>query len=243
MKALVFDIRINSLYSIRIPFTWQSALTYPLPSPSAIIGLLTNALQRYKNNKTPLDYLDEVEENIIWAGAKLLGPAVIKSYTTSAITKWKVKLGDKSTNALVRQFAFTKNIEIISVIKNSSFAEELKEGLKHAPITCGDSESLATIEKIKVISKVKESKSKLELKTEFPVPFNLQKLEILEGVGQLYLINERCKKKSKNFPLVCYLFPIKEKNGILYPTHFVIKPKEQISILELENIGKVVKSL
>ncbi|MGQ9510246.1 MAG: CRISPR-associated protein Cas5, partial [Thermodesulfobacteriota bacterium] len=53
MKALVFDIRVNSLYSIRIPFTWQSALTYPVLPPSAVIGMLANALQRYKNDKHP----------------------------------------------------------------------------------------------------------------------------------------------------------------------------------------------
>ena len=50
MKAIVFTLRLNSLYSIRIPFTWQSALTYPLLPPSAIIGLIANALQRYKND-------------------------------------------------------------------------------------------------------------------------------------------------------------------------------------------------
>ena len=90
MKAIALTIRLDSLYSVRIPYTWQSALAYPILPPSAIIGMLANALQRYRNSQSPLYYLDEVEENVIWSGARLLSPAVVKSYTTSVITKWDV---------------------------------------------------------------------------------------------------------------------------------------------------------
>ena len=61
MKAIALTIRLDSLYSIRIPYTWQSALVYPLPPPSAIIGMLANALQRYRNDQSPLYYLDKTE--------------------------------------------------------------------------------------------------------------------------------------------------------------------------------------
>ncbi len=108
MKAIVFSIRLNSLYSIRIPFTWQSALSYPLPPPSSIIGMLANALQRYKNNRHPLEYLTMIEDDLLWAGSRLLSPCVIKSYTTSAIVKWEDKIGGKFTNALGKQFAYSR---------------------------------------------------------------------------------------------------------------------------------------
>lgn len=243
MKAVAFKIRLNSLYSIRIPYTWQSALTYPILPPSAIIGMLANALQRFKNDAPPLDYLKKVEDNVIWAGARLVSPAIVKSYTTSAITKWEVKFGGKSTNALGRQFAFTRNVEVVTVIKNDTSAQELIDALKIVPITCGDSESIATIEKISHILRTEEQEAKEELKTKFPIIFDLQKIKVVEGVGRLYLVHERCEKKGEKFPLVNYLFPLKEEDGVLFPTEFTIRGKQPIHILEIEDIGKVVKTI
>jgi len=70
--------------------------------------MLANALQRNKNNKYPLEYLDLIENDLLWAGSRLLTPCVIKSYTTSAIVKWGGTLGGKFTNALGRQYAYSK---------------------------------------------------------------------------------------------------------------------------------------
>ena len=243
MKAIAFTIRLNSLYSIRIPYTWQSALTYPVPPSSAIIGMLANALQRLKNNQSPLYYLDEVEDNVEWVGARLLSPAVVKSYTTSAITKWNVEVGGKSTNALGREFAFTNTIEVAVAVKKDSFIQELVNALQNAPITCGDSESIATIEDIKPFLKTDELrfKPKAKLETQFPLPFNLEKIEIIEGFGRLYLVHERCRKKGGKFPLVNYLFPLREEHGVLYPTELTIRIKSPVSILEIESIGIVIR--
>jgi len=243
MKAIALTIRLDSLYSIRIPYTWQSALVYPLPPPSAIIGMLANALQRYKNDNSPLYYLDKVEENVIWAGARLLSPAVVKSYTTSAITNWNVKLGGKSTNALGRQYVFTKNVEVVAVIKKDNFIQELVCALQNAPITCGDSESITTIESIKSFLKTDRVNFKKEVETQFPIPFDPQKLELIDGFGRLYLVHERCKKKGKEFPLVNYLFPLREEKGILHPTKFILRIKKPVSIVEIESIGMVIKAL
>jgi len=128
MKALVFDIRVNSLYSIRIPFTWQSALTYPVLPPSAVIGMLANALQRQKNNKHPLEYLDLIENDLLWAGSRLLTPCVIKSYITSAIVKWEDTLGGKFTNALGRQYAYSKKLQIAAIFKNEMPLNDIAGG-------------------------------------------------------------------------------------------------------------------
>jgi len=245
MKAIAFTIRLSSLYSIRIPYSWQSALTYPVPPPSAIIGMLANALQRYRNNLPPLYYLDKVEENVIWAGARLLSPAIVRSYTTSAITKWDMELGRKSTNALGREYVFTRSIKVAAVIKKDSFIQELMNTLRNVPITCGDSESIATIGKISPPLRINESEltPNKELRTKFPIPFDFQKIEITASSGRLYLVHERCKKKGKEFPLVNYLFPLREKNGVLYPTELTIKVKSPVSLLKVESIGTVVKSI
>ncbi|MGB9722157.1 MAG: CRISPR-associated protein Cas5 [bacterium] len=226
MKALVFGIRLNSLYSIRIPFTWQSALTYPVLPPSAVIGMLANALQRYKNDKHPVNYLKEIEENIIWAGSRLLTPCIVKSYTTSAITKWEDTLGGKFTNALGRQFAYTKELQIVAIFKNSSeLLNRIVEAIKSTPLACGDSESSLSIENAPKVEDVHEIDQEVEeVETVFFFPFT-KDVEIINGTGQLYLMHERCLKTTDNLPLRSYVVPVQEKKGILYPTALKLKGK------------------
>ncbi len=242
MKAIVLVLRANSLFSIRIPYTWQSALSYPLPPPSSIIGMLANALQRYKNNKHPTEHLKMIEENVKWAGAKLCSPAVIKSYITSAITKWDVKIGSKSTNVLGREYVFVRNIQILTLINDDSFADELIIALKCAPITCGDSESIASIEKFEPLRAVKICKFTKEtvIETEYPVRMDFEKLEVLNGTGRLYLMHEKCRKAGEKFPLFYYLLPIQEEKGILLPSKFKIKMKKDLDGFEIEDEGQVI---
>lgn len=242
MKALVFNLRLNSLYSIRIPFSWQSALTYPVLPPSAIFGMLANALQRYKNDKHPIEYLTEVEKNIKWVGAKLTSPTVIKSYTTSAITKWKITIGGKSTNALGREFAFTKDLRIVALSENEKFASEVIKALKNAPITCGDSESLATVEEVKPLleAKKKSFEPGAEIETEYPIPMSFKNFEIMSGGGRLYMVHEKCKKTDKKFPLVNYIYPIVIEKGILIPTKIRIQTKEAIDGYEIDEVGVII---
>lgn len=230
MKAIVARLRLNSLYSIRIPYTWQSSLTYPILPPSAVIGLIVNCIQRYRNDKHPIEYLDMVEEKIIWAGSRLLSPCTIRSFITSAIVKWEEEIGGKFTNALGRQFAYTREIEIAAIFKDDTILSDVEISFKCTPITCGDSESLTSLEslELKDVKKVSEE----EVVTFYPVPFDMpfdknknkdeskdenKNITIILGKGQVFFMHERCKKTGKDFPLSSYLVPLKQKNKILYP--------------------------
>jgi CRISPR-associated Cas5-like protein len=242
VKTLVFDIRINSLYSIRIPFTWQSALTYPVLPPSAVIGMLANALQRYKNNKHPSEYLDLVEGNLLWAGSRLLTPCVIKSYITSAIIKWEDTLGGKFTNALGRQYAYSRLLQIAVLFRDNMLINDIAEAVKIAPLTCGDSESPISLENTPITRDVTKA-DKGTIKTEFPIPFT-QKTKIIvdgenESNGQVYLMHERCKKKGNNFPLVSYMVPLREEQKILKPSLLTVKVSDE-PVYEIEGIGNVL---
>jgi len=242
VKALVFDIRVNSLYSIRIPFTWQSALTYPVLPPSAVIGLLANALQRYKNNNHPLEYLYLIEKDLLWAGSRLLTPCVIKSYTTSAIVKWEDTLGGKFTNALGRQYAYSKKLQVAAIFDNHTLVNDLSEAIKTAPLTCGDSESPISLENMPTAGDVRKA-AKGTIKTEFPIPFTQDTKIIVneenESNGQVYLMHERCKKRGNNFPLVSYMIPLKEEQKILKPSLLTINVSDE-TVYEIEGIGNVL---
>ena len=240
MKALVFDIRINSLYSIRIPFTWQSALTYPILPPSSIIGMLANALQRHKNNRHPLKYLTEIEDSIEWAGSRLITPSVVKSYVTSAIVKWEDTLGGKFTNALGRQYAYTKKLQVTTIFKNSDLINDVADALKTTSLTCGDSESPISLENLIAPVDVLVSNEET-IQTEYPVPF-IKGTKIVEGNGQVYLMHERCSKRGNNFPLISYMVPIREERKILWPSFLRIEITKE-KPLEIKGIGCIIANL
>jgi len=237
MEALVFDIRVNSLYSIRIPFTWQSALTYPVLPPSAVIGLLANALQRHKNNTHPLKYLDLIENDLLWAGSRLLTPCVMKSYTTSAIVKWEDTLGGKFTNALGRQFAYSKRLQIAAIFNNGIFISNIAEALRTSPLTCGDSESPISLDSETMIKAVADIKDET-IQTEYPVPFT-KDTKIEDGNGLVYLMHERCKKSGTSFPLESYMVPVREEQNILKPSSLTVKVSDQ-KVFAIKGIGNVL---
>ncbi len=221
VKAIVFNIRLNSLYSIRIPFTWQSALTYPVLPPSAVIGLVANALQRYKNDNHPLEYLNRIEPTILWAGSRLLTPCVVKSYTTSAIVKWKDALGGKFTNALGRQFAYARRLQIAAIFQDESLISDISEALKTTPLTCGDSESPISVEgPISVKDVIQLDGDRFT--TYYPIPYT-KDTKIEDGAGEVYLMHERCLKTKKNFPLVSYMVPIKQEGKVIKPSSLTIQ--------------------
>lgn len=243
MKAIAFNIRLNSLYSIRIPFTWQSALTYPVLPPSAVIGMIANALQRFKSDLHPIKYLELVEDNVIWAGSRLLTPCVIKSYTMSAIVKWEDKLGGKFTNALGRQFAYSRNLQVLVIFKDDTLIKDdhkISIAIKSTPLTCGDSESPISVEsEIKIVDAQFSDKTE-NIITDYPVPFS-QKIEIVNGVGRLFLVHERCIKRDDSLPLKNFLFPIKEKNGVLEHSQLTINSlSNDFKIIEIDGLGKIV---
>jgi CRISPR-associated Cas5-like protein len=241
VKALVFNIRLNSLYSIRIPFTWQSALTYPILPPSGVIGMLANALQRYKNDKHPLEYLNMVENNLLWAGSRLIKPCVIRSYTTSAIVKWDYTLGGKFTNALGRQYAYSQKLQIAAIFNNDDLIIDISSAIKNTPLTCGDSESLISLDggvNITVVEDVTSEFKDKDIETTYPVPFT-KDTKIEYGNGKVYLMHERCKKQDNHFPLVSYIIPVREEQKILNPSYLKVRVSDE-KVFKIDGIGFVL---
>lgn len=243
MKALVFEILQNSLYSIRIPYTWQSQLTYPILPPSSIIGMVANALQRYKNDLFPVSYLEIIQENTFCAMSRLIGPCIIKSYTTSNVVKWEDSIGGKFTNALGRQFAYTKSMQVAIIFKNYPLSggltlDLLIQALKSTPLTCGDSESPITVYGETLIKDVKEVLDKKIVSTEFPVPFS-KGTKILDGNGQVFLMHERCKANDNNLPLVSYLVPVRNDKGFYYNSFLKIEINFE-KVYEIDGIGFII---
>lgn len=203
--------------------------------------MIANALQRLKNDKHPIEYLKQIEDNVVWAGSRLLSPCVIKSYTMSAIVKWEDKLGGKFTNALGRQFGYSKNLQVLAIFKDEALVEEISKAVKSTPLTYGDSESPISVENEIKIGDVRFIDKAKGISTDYPIPFS-KNIEIQDGTGRLFLVHERCMKREDSLPLKSYVFPIKDNNGIFEHSPFTVNllDNNDFKVLEIDGLGNIV---
>ncbi len=217
---LTFHLHCSSLFSIRVPYTWQSALSYPLPPPSTALGLLANAHQRYENLEPPAT-MDQVEKEIGGVWARPLTPIVLKSHIVSTITafgnideKGKPK---KPTDALPRQFGFTHQVEIACISENLNLLQKLQQALISSPVYLGDSESLALVCEKPEILEVNPVPER-QVRTSFYLP--LQSLSSNGGKGTVFWVHQKVLEDKS---LVEYIFPLEYKpdEGVYQPTTIV----------------------
>lgn len=135
MFAIEFRLRLSSMYSIRVPYSYQCARTYPLPAPSTIKGLCANALWR-TSGRHPVDLLKEIHSFSHGATSRADNPIAISTCTVRIVPQ----------DALLRQFAFTHSIDCLILFKdNAKLCSEVANALSISPIYLGDSESLAVV--------------------------------------------------------------------------------------------------
>lgn len=148
VHGLRADLLLSSLYSIRNPMTIQSAVTYPLPPPSSIKGMLANALQR-QTDIAPQKAAETVEQNVLACFARANNPIVISSCTVRVLF-YKSSARNFIRDARPREFAHATQIAIAALITDDELLDTLERYLKTAPIYLGDSESLTLVKHLKV---------------------------------------------------------------------------------------------
>lgn len=136
MIAVEFRLKISSMYSIRVPYSYQCARTYPLPAPSTIKGLCANALWK-KDGGNPVALMKDIHEASLGAASRAEQSIAVSSCTVRVVPM----------NALLRQFAFTPHIDCMIVFKNGGedLGGKIAEALKVSPVYLGDSESLVCV--------------------------------------------------------------------------------------------------
>jgi len=136
MIAIEFRLKVSSMYSIRVPYSYQCARTYPLPAPSTIKGLCANALWR-KEGGDPVALMKTIHEVSLGATSRAEQSIAVSSCTVQMVPK----------NVLLRQFAFTPNIDCLIVFRDDgeNVGKRVEEALKVSPIYLGDSESLVCV--------------------------------------------------------------------------------------------------
>ncbi|MGC9320083.1 MAG: CRISPR-associated protein Cas5 [Armatimonadota bacterium] len=207
MNYLKAVLQPASLFSMRLPYTHQSALTYPLPPPSTILGMLAAALQRAED-RPPLECLEEIEAGIDTCAALVDEdmPVAARSCVVSLITKIQAAGEGKVTDALPRQFAHTHRVALLAFSEDAPLLDRLAQVLTRSPVTLGGSESLAAPQELTVAEAAVEEVAAGELiSTRGYVPRDLLDTDSLGERHSLFWVHERCLGADE---LVAYLYPV-----------------------------------
>jgi CRISPR-associated Cas5-like protein len=234
MKALVCHVYPSSLYSIKVPFTYQSSLVYPLPPPSTLKGLLANALQRWENIG-PLAALAEVEREVRVVGAVPLGPIVVRDYIVSTVVNARGGSG-KPTDALSRQYAFTPRFGMVVVSATDPFLDRQAEALLHTALYLGDSESLVVCESVTlqaVTAREGVPGEPFHTRTYVPLPW----LEGYPSDQDVYWVHTVCWRPQALHP---YLFPLQRDARVWRPAPITGRLAQAAEVAEIAEVGTVV---
>lgn len=196
------------MYSIRVPYSYQCARTYPLPAPSTIKGLCANALWENEGGN-PIEKLNEIHQVSIGATSRTDSSIAVSSCTVRIIPM----------NALLKQFAFTPYIDCMIVLKkgNEILGNRIIEALKVSPVYLGDSESLVSVmpETVQSVPNIKEINEGTEITVNSLVKFDFIKDRKVNSKGVvLYMQDDPC---ADDAVLERYIAPLTQEGDIYKP--------------------------
>jgi CRISPR-associated Cas5-like protein len=219
MLAIEFRLKVSSMYSIRVPYSYQCARTYPLPAPSTIKGLCANALWR-KEDENPIELMGAIQKASLGATSRAERPIVVSSNTISIVDLSKKE--GKKTNALLRQFAFTPYIDCLIVFKDGSesLGKKVEDALKVSPVYLGDSESLvcvkpesiSSVEAAEAVTEGKEVTVNSLLRFDF-----IKDKQINEKGVVLYMQDDPC---ADDAVLDRYVAPLRQEGDTYRPLDY-----------------------
>jgi CRISPR-associated protein Cas5 subtype I-A len=222
--AVLFNLIPSAFFSIRQPHSFQSAISYPLPPPSTLKGLLANAMQQY-TKVNPIKALTEVESKILVCSARSDSPLTLSLCTL------RLRVFDKSEwkkDALPRQFAFGRKVTCAAVSSDKDYLEVLSKALNNSILYLGDSESLVTVSEVEIVlaDQIQARTGEIvEINTYSP--FDLFKR--INGEAIIYWVFEETRTQRTQRQ---YIFPLKMSGKILYPTLITGELKEKSTILQ-----------
>ena len=208
MIAVEFRLKLSSTYSIRVPYSYQCARTYPLPAPSTIKGLCANALWRIEGGD-PTIIMQSISQSSRGATSRAEQRIAVSSCTVRVIPM----------NALLRQFAFTPYIDCMIAFKDDGehIAERIVEALRVAPVCLGDSESLVNVIQggVHLISNIEEVAEGREISINSLFKFDFARDKQMNGKGViLYMQDNPC---ADDAVLERYIAPLKQEGDSYVP--------------------------
>lgn len=218
MYLLEVEFGFSSLFSMRIPYTYQSALTYPLPPPTVLKGMAAWAIARFEGTD-PLAAMAEVEAGLFWATAAAAGPIIVRSYLVRVVKVEGAK--PPASDVLPRQFGWSSGMTVWFLAEQESIARRLREALLSAPVTMGDSESLCYPRMVGQVAEVTPRQIHVgeQVRTRAYVPKRVGE----PVVGQPLLFWVRVGGEADPQQLEEYFFPVAPTRGRYEPIEFEIR--------------------
>jgi hypothetical protein len=191
-------------------------------------GLLANAMHQ-DSKKDPLKTLEEVESKIFLCAALSHCPLSISSATV------RLRVFDKgkwSRDALPRQFVFTAKISCAGISSDNDYINRLSNALKSSVLHLGDSESLITVFNTKVadveIANIEQG-SEIELNTYAP----LELFDRIYGEATIFWVFENASEHKTQRQ---YVFPLKNRGNVFYPSTFRGQVKREAILLKIADM-------
>ncbi len=222
--AVLFNLAPSAFFSIRQPHSFQSAISYPLPPPSTLKGLLANAMQQYMK-VNPIKALNEVESKILMCSARSDDPIAL-SFCTLRLRVFDK--GEWKRDALPRQFAFGHKVTCAAVSSDKDYLEVLSRALSNSILYIGDSESLVTVSGVEIVlTNQIQARTGEIVEINSYCPYDLFKR--IKGEATIYWVFEETRTQRIQRQ---YIFPLKMSGKILYPTQITGELKEESTILQ-----------
>lgn len=226
MYLLEVEFGFSSLFSMRIPYTYQSALTYPLPPPTVLRGMAAWALARFEGTE-PSAAMAEAESGLLWVTAAAVGPISVRSYLVRVIKVEGAK--PPASDALPRQFGWAHGMAVWFLAEQEKITTRLREALLSTPVTMGDSESLCYPRRVGQVTMVtpRQGHAGEQVRTRAYVPKRLA--EPAAGQPQLFWV--RVGGGADPEQLEQYLFPVAQTHGRYEPTEMTIELSREAHVL------------
>jgi len=243
LKALKIR-HLITFFSSKIPFSYQTKLSYILPPPSTLYGVLAKNIALNYNvyaeaaasHEKYVDFLRKLKETVYTVRVKPLTP-IIKN--PSLIRQ--IRFEKQTSDAMVREYVRTCSFETYFIIDTKAFEKtfgKLTKLIAYPSDRIGDSESLATVTNVEILSieHMPFSNGEVILDTYTP-------LEFIKDFnrGIVALLSDITMKG--NVVRKQYLMPLevirKDSLEIYAPVKLMVKVEDGVEILKVKD-GTVI---
>jgi CRISPR-associated protein Cas5 subtype I-A len=158
MLLLIIDCKPSSLFSIKLPKSYQSQPSFLLPPPSTLFGIYARGIG-VALGLPQLEAQELAAKTLVNTSASSLG---LSTRSGALVRRWRIEEETPISDAMVREFIYTTTLRLYFIVEEGEFKlRDLDKILYLCGYSCsriGDSESIVSISSVKVAKVYREGK-------------------------------------------------------------------------------------